>query len=64
MPQGGFEPGPKHLSLLEFETWRLRSLGHHGRLQSGFSHPKKWATSVVYCLRYFAKQLFQKFAES
>ena len=24
--------GPKRLSLLEFETWLLRPLGHHGRL--------------------------------
>ena len=24
--------GPKHLSLLEFGTWQLRPLGHHGWL--------------------------------
>ena len=23
--------GPNRLSLLEFETWRIRPLGHHGR---------------------------------
>ena len=26
--------GPNHLSLLEFETWQLRPLGHHGRFVS------------------------------
>ena len=26
--------GPKRLSLLEFETWRLRPLGHHGRFST------------------------------
>ena len=28
---GDLNLGPKCLSLLEFETWRLRPLGHHGR---------------------------------
>ena len=23
--------GPKHLSLIEFKTWQLRPLGHHGQ---------------------------------
>ena len=31
--------GPKHLSLLEFETWQLRQLNHYGQ----FLHSQhKW----------------------
>ena len=32
--------GPKHLSLLEFESWRLRPLGHQGWLVPPFSFVK------------------------
>ena len=32
IPSGDSNLGPKPLSLLEFEKWRLRSLGHHGQL--------------------------------
>ena len=31
-PEQASNLGPKHLSLLEFETWRLRPLGHQCRL--------------------------------
>ena len=30
--QAGLEPGSTRLSLLALETWRIRLLGHHGRL--------------------------------
>ena len=30
-PEWNSNLGPKHLSILEFETWQLRLLGHHGR---------------------------------
>ena len=30
IPSGDSKLGPKRLSLLEFETWRLRPIGHHG----------------------------------
>ena len=29
-PERDSKLGPKHLSLLEFETWQLRPLGYHG----------------------------------
>ena len=41
MPQAGFKPGTKGMSPLEFETWQLRPLGHHGRLTSGFTITQK-----------------------
>ena len=31
IPSGYSNLGPKRLSLLEFETWRLRPLGHQGQ---------------------------------
>ena len=31
-PEQNSNLGPKHLSLLEFEAWRLRPLSHHGWL--------------------------------
>ena len=33
IPSRDLNLGPKH-SLLEYETWRLRPLGHHGRFNS------------------------------
>ena len=35
-PEWDLNLGPKCLSLLKFETWRLRPLGHHGRLRPTF----------------------------
>ena len=34
IPSGYSNLGPKRLSLLEFETWRLRPRGYHGRSPS------------------------------
>ena len=31
MPLAEFKPGSTRLSLLEFETWQIRPLSHHGR---------------------------------
>ena len=31
--RGDSNLGPKRLSLLEFDTWQLRPLGHHGLLK-------------------------------
>ena len=30
-PEQDSNLGPERLSLLDFETWQLRPLGHHGR---------------------------------
>ena len=32
-PERDSNLGPEHLSLLEFKTWQLRPMGHHGRIQ-------------------------------
>ena len=39
MPRAGFE---LELSLLEFETWLLRQLGHHGQSTKSFISVKIW----------------------
>ena len=41
--------GPKSLSLLEFETRRLRSLGHHSVFGTVLFHDKKFDTLKISC---------------
>ena len=47
IPSGDSNLGPKPLSTLEFETWWLRLLGHHGRLQYGLFKWTKLGESVT-----------------
>ena len=66
MPQD-LNLGPKPLSLIEFETWRLRPLGHHDQFSIAFIPIPKNRNCPpnvfqVYCLHFVKKiQVIKKY---